>query len=81
MTDDQFLNETWIRAFKDQIDGYPLGHPGRNPNFKPIVPRIMDKDGKVDRQNTLALPCFHLFTDEDRKILTNTDPDWRKGLE
>lgn len=69
MTDHQFMNELWIRAYIDQIEGYPLGHPGRE-NFVPIVPSCRDSnDGPVNRENTLDCPCYDRFTSEDREAL------------
>ncbi len=66
MTDHQFLVELRIRAYIDQIDGYPLGHPSRE-YFSPIVPTLGGET--VNREGTLALPCYHNFTDEERAKL------------
>ena len=69
MTDHQFMVELWIRAYRDQIDGYPMGHPGRE-NFEPMYPYNLDsKDGPVNREKTLENPCYHTFTAEERALL------------
>lgn len=68
MTDELFMNELRIRAYIDQIGGYPLGHP-RRVNFKPIVPVVNTSDGKVIREATLNLSCYHDFSAEDRALL------------
>lgn len=67
MTNDIFRNELWIRAYMDQIEGYPLGHPKRV-NFQPIVPEIED-NGVLNRAATLLLACYQVFTEEDRSTL------------
>jgi len=69
MTDHQFMVELRIRAYIDQIDDYPLGHPKRE-NFKPLVPANYDSDdAPVNREMTLGNPCYHKFTAEDRELL------------
>jgi hypothetical protein len=82
MTDRQFMVELRIRAYIDQIAGYPLGHPGRE-NFRPIVPTHQTGAGgehlsspeplRINRKLTLELPCYHNFTEEDRKLLLESD--------
>lgn len=71
MDEMQFRAELHIRAFIDQIDGYPFGNPGRE-NFKPIV-SVIGGEGKLDRAKTLALPCWSTFTDEQRALLLNEE--------
>ena len=73
MTDHQFEVELRIRAYKDQIDGYILGWPERE-DFHPLVPVIKDRNGKLDRQETLDLPSYHTFTEADKVELLNTEP-------
>jgi hypothetical protein len=65
MTDEQFRTELRIRAYVDQISGYPFGHPKRE-HFTPIVPVVNYGSGKIDREATLRLVSYHKFTDEDR---------------
>lgn len=73
MTDEQFLTELRIRAYTDQIAGYPLGHPARE-NFEPIIPRALDtNEGPLNRKVTLEFPCYHNFTKEDHKLLLKVD--------
>lgn len=63
MTDSAFRNELWICCYKSQIDGYPLGHPGRM-NFQPIV-TFTD-----DRLTALNLPSYAgKFTPEETALL------------
>lgn len=78
MTDHAFLVELHIRAYMDQVDGYPLGHPSRE-KFKPIVAMFHDKDGKIDRARTLE-NSFHNFSTGDVALLMNTTEDWRDAL-
>lgn len=84
MTDAAFFNELWIRAYVDQIRGYPLGHPNRT-DFRPNVSSIWkgrpgsvtvadrlpfsDQHAAIDRLATLNLPCYHKFSEEDREVL------------
>lgn len=64
MTDHQFVVELRIRAYIDQISGYPLGHPARE-DFSPIVPTIGDP---INREATLDLAAFSSsFSDEQKK--------------
>lgn len=63
MTDAAFNNELWIYCYKNQIDGYPLGHPCRT-NFHPIVPTVPSS-----RQKTLDLAVYSGFSQEDRTAL------------
>lgn len=69
ISDNQFLTELEIRAYIDQVAGYPIGHPRRK-SFKPLFPVLRDsEDGPIDRQGTLNLPCFRSFAIQDREIL------------
>lgn len=79
MTDEAFINELYIRAYIDQIAGYPLGHPSRK-DFKPTLAIEYDwfkasyfdegsMNGPINRGSTLDLPCYHKFTAEDRAAL------------
>ncbi len=72
MTNHQFEVELRIRAYIDQISGYILGWPQRE-TFTPIVPTINKADGSIDRQKTLDLPCYCSFTDDDKRLLLNTE--------
>jgi hypothetical protein len=69
MSDEQFKKELELRAFMDQISGYPIGHPQRNLGFRPIVTTI---GSPVDREKTLALACYNAFSGEERKALLVT---------
>lgn len=80
MTDKEFKNELWIRAFIDQIGGYYPGHPGRT-GFEPMVPQNLDENGKLDRETTLESPCYHKFTQFERVLLLDRGTDWRECLE
>ncbi len=71
MTDAQFRNELWILCYIDQIDGYPIGDPGRT-DFRPIVP-LVERDF-LNREKTLKLSSYAgKFTPEDLKILLKKD--------
>lgn len=73
MTNEQFLTELRIRAYIDQIAGYPLGHPARK-DFEPIVPDLLNtNEGPLNRKLTLEFPCYHNFTKEDRELLLKED--------
>jgi len=52
MTDKEFKEK--LRAYLAQFSG------GR----KPIVPLEKNPDGTIDREKTLALPCFADFKEE-----------------
>lgn len=69
MKDGAFRNELWINAYKNQIDGYPMGHPRRT-NFRPIVSTVPKGDGTgtCNRQRTLDGTAY-TFTDEERELL------------
>jgi len=68
MTDETFVDELYIRAYIDQIDGYPIGHPARK-HFSPIIPINNNPDGSVNREATLE--NYHTFTDEQKQVLLN----------
>lgn len=73
MTDANFLAELRIRVYIDQISGYPVGLPARI-DFVPILPYQLDSRSTLssaiyDRAKTLALPCYWIFSDEERKVL------------
>lgn len=80
MTDQQFKAELYVRAYKAQIDGYPFGHPRRQ-DFKPIVPTISEAGGQLNRQRTIEGGTFGKFSDAERFMLLDTEPDWRAALE
>jgi hypothetical protein len=65
MTDQEFLNELWINAYTNQIDGYPLGHPRRT-NFKPI---LVTFGGAAPNRELCVNATAYTFTDEQKKIL------------
>ena len=71
MTDAQFYAEIQIRAYLDQIDGYPFGHP-RRINFKPIIGVFFKPDGTYERMKMLAM--YQNFTDEQRKLMLDDSP-------
>ena len=68
MTDEIFMNELSIRAYMDQLAGYPFGHPGRI-NLKPILAVHYRAEGKIDREKTLDSPVYGKFTPEQRAKL------------
>lgn len=68
MTDAIFENELHIRAYIDQLSGYPFGHPGRI-NFKPMVPILQDSTGRINRKGTLELPCFQAIPSDQAELL------------
>lgn len=72
MTDAQFRTELRIRAYIDQIDGYPLGHPKRA-TFNPLFPVCEGVHGKIERQKTLNMPVFAGFTADQRELLLAED--------
>lgn len=73
MTDEQFAAELEIRAYLDQIGGFPIGDPVRQ-NYRAEWTVIRDAaDGPVNREKTLAQPCYHRFTAEDRAKLLERD--------
>jgi len=64
MTDQQFENELWTRAWIDQIAGYPLGSPQRNQAFQPVVFPF------ASREEALDSPAYvNAFTPEERALL------------
>lgn len=65
MTNDDFLQALHLRSYLDQIGGYMPGDPARQ-NFKEIVP-VMGTPPNIDREKTLALPCYSGFTAEERE--------------
>jgi hypothetical protein len=68
MTDQQFKTELHIRAYIDQIAGYPFGHPARR-DFRPIV-AFAGSSEKPNRKATLELPCYaEAFTAEQKALL------------
>lgn len=68
MSDAQFAAELRIRAYIDQIDGYPFGHPRRQ-DFEPIIPMC------GDRAETLDAPCyFERFSGEERAAMLALAP-------
>lgn len=67
MSDEQFQFECWLNCYINQIDGYAFGAPQRK-NFKPIVPRIMNGDGTLNRQRTIDGPAY-TFTNEQKQVL------------
>lgn len=79
MTDQQFKAELYIRAYKAQIDGYPFGHPRRQ-SFQPIIPIIEERGGRLNRQRTIEGGTFGKFSDAERYLLLDTEPDWRTAL-
>jgi len=72
VTDLQFKNELNIRCFIDQIAAFPVGDLSRV-GFKPVVPINFRADGSIDREQTLALPAFRLFSIRERATLLAVD--------
>lgn len=63
-----FQNELWINAFKNQVDGYAFGDPGRI-DFRPITPIVGTPDGSdINRAETINGPSY-TFTDEQKAAL------------
>lgn len=64
-----FINELWINAYRNQIDGYPVGHPSRV-NFQPetAVSRDKTQSGGINREETLELTMY-TFTPEQKALL------------
>ena len=69
MSDKRFQTEIWIRAWIDQMTGYPVGSLQRVKTFEPIVMALDNPDGSVDREGTLDGPFFGVFAPEERAVL------------
>lgn len=68
VTEEQFYRELQVNCFINQIGGYPVGHPERGLEYRPIVPFKKNDDGTYNRSGTLEMTAFS-FTDEEKKIL------------
>ena len=64
MTNDQFYDALYARAQRDQMEGYPVGHPSRE-NMEPIVAFMGSRD-RINRAETLKLPCYWKIGEDER---------------
>ena len=74
VSEEQFYRELQVNCFINQIDGYPVGHPARGLEYRPIIPFKTNEDGTYNRAGTLEMTAF-TFTDDEKKILLEPSHD------